>query len=71
MVVFLFFSVSVIVGRPSTEKVPVLVFIHGESFDWGSSVLYDGSLLASYSNMIVVTLNFRLGVLGEILFLAS
>lgn len=54
-------------GRPakSPNLLPVLVFIHGESFDWGSSHLYDGSILASYTNMFVVTLNFRLGVLGE------
>lgn len=54
-------------GRPANpvDRLPVLVFIHGESFDWGSSLLYDGSLLSSYSNLVVVTLNFRLGVLGK------
>lgn len=44
---------------------PVLVFIHGESFSWGSGNLYDGRVLASYGNTIVVTFNFRLGVFGE------
>eukprot|EP00094_Tigriopus_californicus_P003297 TCALIF_03172-PA protein Name:"Similar to nlg-1 Neuroligin-1 (Caenorhabditis elegans)" AED:0.14 eAED:0.14 QI:0/0.92/0.71/0.92/1/1/14/10/968 len=43
---------------------PVLVFIHGESFSWGSGNLYDGRVLASYGNTIVVTFNFRLGVFG-------
>ena len=59
--------IVVMIGRPSksSELLPVLVFIHGESFDWGSSHLYDGSILASYANMFVVTLNFRLGVLGD------
>lgn len=47
------------------DRLPVIVFIHGESFDWGSSHLYDGSVLASYANVVVVTLNFRLGVLGN------
>ncbi|XP_057662590.1 neuroligin-4, X-linked-like isoform X1 [Diorhabda carinulata] len=42
----------------------VLVFIHGESFEWGAGHPYDGSVLASYGHVIVVTLNFRLGVLG-------
>lgn len=65
-----FFSPSaflVLTGRPANpvDRLPVLVFIHGESFDWGSSLLYDGSLLSSYSNLVVVTLNFRLGVLGK------
>ncbi len=47
------------------ERLPVMVFIHGESFEWGSSQLYDGSVLASYANVVVVTVNFRLGVLGK------
>lgn len=53
-------------GRPgnTVDRLPVIVFIHGESFDWGSSHLYDGSVLSSYANVVVVTLNFRLGVLG-------
>jgi hypothetical protein len=56
----------VLIGRPgnTVDRLPVIVFIHGESFDWGSSHLYDGSVLASYANVVVVTLNFRLGVLG-------
>ncbi|KAL4706109.1 hypothetical protein ACJJTC_017889 [Scirpophaga incertulas] len=43
---------------------PVLVYIHGESYTWSSSNPYDGSVVASYTDLIVVTLNFRLGVLG-------
>lgn len=44
---------------------PVIVFIHGESFEWNSGNAYDGSILSSYGQVIVVTLNYRLGVLGE------
>ncbi|CAB0032303.1 unnamed protein product [Trichogramma brassicae] len=43
---------------------PVLVFIHGESYDWGSGNTYDGSVLAAYSDQVVITINYRLGVLG-------
>ncbi|KAJ3654998.1 hypothetical protein Zmor_014146 [Zophobas morio] len=43
----------------------VLVFVHGESFEWGGGHPYDGSVLASYGHVIVVTLNFRLGILGK------
>ncbi|XP_068213907.1 neuroligin-2-like [Palaemon carinicauda] len=43
---------------------PVVVFLHGESFEWGSSSLYDGSVLAALGKVIVVTLNYRLGILG-------
>ncbi|KAJ6217577.1 hypothetical protein RDWZM_008734 [Blomia tropicalis] len=51
------------VGRDGT-RLPVLMFIHGESFEWNAGSSYDGSVLASYSNMVVVTINFRLGILG-------
>lgn len=43
----------------------VLFFIHGESFEWGSGNPYDGSVLASYGHVIVITVNFRLGILGK------
>lgn len=43
---------------------PVVVYIHGESFQWGAGSLYDGSVLASYGRLVVITLNFRLGILG-------
>lgn len=48
-----------------TAKYPVMVFIHGESFEWNSGNPYDGSVLAAYGQVIVVTLNFRLGILGK------
>ncbi|KAA0186170.1 hypothetical protein HAZT_HAZT004008 [Hyalella azteca] len=44
---------------------PVMVFIQGEAFWWGSGNLYDGTVLASYGRLVVVTLNYRLGPLGE------
>ena len=46
---------------------PVILFIHGDSFTWGSGNLYDGSLLAAVGNTVVVTLNYRLGILGKTL----
>ncbi|XP_055715412.1 neuroligin-4, Y-linked-like [Phlebotomus papatasi] len=46
------------------KKLPVVVFIHGESFEWNSGNPYDGSVLASYGDLVVVTLNYRLGILG-------
>lgn len=47
------------------KKLPVIVFIHGESFEWSSGNPYDGSVLASYGEVVVVTLNYRLGILGK------
>ncbi|XP_076053434.1 carboxylesterase 4A-like [Oratosquilla oratoria] len=49
---------------PGSEVYPVLVWFHGESFSWGSGSLYDGSVLAAYGRVVVVTLNYRLGPLG-------
>ncbi|EDV93357.1 uncharacterized protein LOC6564319 [Drosophila grimshawi] len=52
--------------EPLTTSKPhaVLVYLHGESFEWNSGNAYDGSVLASYGEVIVVTVNYRLGVLG-------
>nr|XP_040582172.1 neuroligin-4, X-linked-like [Lepeophtheirus salmonis] len=46
------------------ELFPIMVFIHGESYSWGSGNLYDGRVLASYGRVIVITFNYRLGVFG-------
>ncbi|MEM9073018.1 MAG: carboxylesterase family protein [Myxococcota bacterium] len=44
---------------------PVMVWIHGGAFIQGSAVigLYDGAVLAE-ANVVVVTINYRLGALG-------
>ncbi|XP_061753826.1 neuroligin-2b [Nerophis ophidion] len=57
-------------NRPRDEdirdrrKKPVMLFIHGGSYMEGSGNMFDGSVLAAYGNVIVVTMNYRLGVLG-------
>lgn len=47
------------------RKKPVMLFIHGGSYMEGSGNMFDGSVLAAYGNVIVVTMNYRLGVLGK------
>uniref|UniRef100_A0A182IJN3 COesterase domain-containing protein n=1 Tax=Anopheles atroparvus TaxID=41427 RepID=A0A182IJN3_ANOAO len=42
----------------------IFFYVHGEAYDWGSGNPYDGSVLASSGHVIVVTVNFRLGILG-------
>ena len=44
---------------------PVMIFIHGSTYESGTGNAYDGSVLASFADVIVVTLNYRLGVLGK------
>ena len=47
---------------------PVLVFLHGggQAQGHGSAALFDGSRLARRGDIVVVTINFRLGVLGSL-----
>jgi len=52
--------------RPMSKmkKLPVYVWIHGGSNNYGTIKEYDGSKLASRSNVVVVTIQYRLGPLG-------
>jgi para-nitrobenzyl esterase len=45
---------------------PVFFWLHGGAFSYGSGgeVLYDGGRLAERGDVVVVTINYRLGVLG-------
>jgi para-nitrobenzyl esterase len=56
------------VWRPATatETLPVIVFVHGGSNITGYTAdpVYDGATLAKTANAVVVTVNYRLGVLG-------
>jgi len=56
------------IWRPATavEKLPVIVFVHGGSNVTGYTAdpVYDGAALARTANAVVVTVNYRLGVLG-------
>lgn len=51
---------------PSTEGShrPVMFWIHGGGFTQGSANEYDGSMLATQGDVVVVTINYRLGLLG-------
>lgn len=52
--------------EPESDALPVLVYIPGGGFTTGSGALplYDGEALASRGEVITVTINYRLGVLG-------
>ncbi|OWY61381.1 hypothetical protein B7486_64085, partial [cyanobacterium TDX16] len=51
---------------PASDALPVLVYIAGGGFQSGSGALplYDGEALASTGELLTVTINYRLGVLG-------
>lgn len=52
--------------QPTSPELPVLVYIPGGGFTTGSSALplYDGEALASRGDILTITINYRLGVLG-------
>lgn len=58
--------VNVWTPRPDGRRRPVMVFVPGGAFvvGAGSEPLYDGGPLARRGGVVVVTLNYRLGMLG-------
>ncbi|XP_042556548.1 pyrethroid hydrolase Ces2e-like [Dipodomys spectabilis] len=46
------------------SNLPVMVWIHGGALVSGMASLYDGSRLAAIENVVVVTIQYRLGVPG-------
>ncbi|MFI7003323.1 carboxylesterase/lipase family protein [Nocardia sp. NPDC050175] len=59
----LFLNVSTPAGAAAQRR-PVLVWIHGGAFVSGSGAEYDPSRLVRTGDMVVVTINYRLGALG-------
>lgn len=61
---------SLNIWSPATDgaKRPVLVWIHGGAFILGSARIYDGAQLAEMGDIVVVTMNYRMGALGFVNF---
>lgn len=59
---------NVFTPAPDGAKRPVLFWIHGGGFTLGSAVsaLYDGGPLSERGDVVVVTINYRLGALGYV-----
>ncbi len=55
---------NVTVPKTSTAKKPVLVMLHGGRLLFGRGASYDGSWLAAAGDVITVSVNYRLGILG-------
>lgn len=54
------------IWRPRTgeQDLPVYVYIHGGSNNFGQASDYEGSMLSSKSDVVVVVIQYRLGPLG-------
>uniref|UniRef100_A0A8C4T4T9 Carboxylesterase type B domain-containing protein n=1 Tax=Erpetoichthys calabaricus TaxID=27687 RepID=A0A8C4T4T9_ERPCA len=50
---------------------PVMVWIHGGGFQLGGASLFDGSSLAAFGNVVVVIIQYRLGILGFLRLVSS
>lgn len=57
-------SVHVPASATPTSALPVYVFIHGGSLEQGSGLQYFPDDMVAANNIIVVTINYRLGALG-------
>ncbi len=59
-------ALNVWTPRADATRRPVMVWIHGGAFVWGSSgsPIYDGARLVVDHDVVVVSLNYRLGATG-------
>ncbi|XP_006863700.1 PREDICTED: cocaine esterase [Chrysochloris asiatica] len=46
------------------SNLPVMVWIHGGGLVMGMASMYDGSVLAAFEDVVIVTIQYRLGILG-------
>ena len=60
----LFLNIFVPSTIKADEKMDVMVWIHGGGFAYGTSTWYPGGVLAAFNDVIVVSVNYRLGILG-------
>lgn len=62
----LYLNVWTPLDATNTSNYPVMVFIHGGSFKWGSGTnqMYDGNKLASGGKVVYMNMDYRVGLLG-------
>ncbi|XP_069595608.1 fatty acyl-CoA hydrolase precursor, medium chain-like [Ranitomeya imitator] len=60
----LYLNVFTPADRGKEEKLPVMVFIHGGGLMMGGAMLFEGSALGAHENVVVVSVQYRLGLLG-------
>ncbi|XP_063801690.1 carboxylesterase 5A-like isoform X2 [Pseudophryne corroboree] len=60
----LYLNVFTLADREENLKLPVMVFIHPGGLITGSSIQFEASALSAYESVVVVTIQYRLGLLG-------
>ncbi|XP_036604071.1 cocaine esterase-like [Trichosurus vulpecula] len=60
----LYLNIYVPAHAKEGARLPVMVWIHGGGLFSGGASMYDGSTLSASQNVVVVTIQYRLGILG-------
>ncbi|XP_069802179.1 fatty acyl-CoA hydrolase precursor, medium chain-like isoform X2 [Dendropsophus ebraccatus] len=60
----LYLNIFTPAAQAKEEKLPVMVFTHGGGLVTGGAIMFDGSALSAYENVVVVSIQYRLGILG-------
>ncbi|XP_063801967.1 fatty acyl-CoA hydrolase precursor, medium chain-like isoform X2 [Pseudophryne corroboree] len=50
--------------REQNTRLPVMVFIHGGGLVMGAAMMFEGVALSAYENVVVVSIQYRLGLMG-------
>lgn len=53
-------------NHPHARNLPVVMWIHGGAHDHSSGRIFDATRMAQQGNAVVVTINYRLGVFGNL-----
>lgn len=63
----LYLNINVPVLRDKSRKMPVIFFIHGGSFQYGSGVPFSANnIYLTDRDLVFVAINYRVGVQGRI-----
>ena len=59
----LYLNVWTPIDATNTSGYPVMVFIHGGAFKWGSAstLNYDGNKIAAGGKVVLITMDYRVG----------
>jgi len=58
-------NLNIFTSNSTAERLPVMIFLHDVFYSFSNTgKVFDGVVVALKSNVVVVTLNYRLGLLG-------
>ncbi|XP_069595472.1 fatty acyl-CoA hydrolase precursor, medium chain-like [Ranitomeya imitator] len=60
----LYLNVFTPADRDKKSKLPVMVYIHGGGLLFGLASMFDGSALSAYEKVVVLSIQYRVGILG-------